>query len=344
MMSPIKLGLGIHWRAQPIASILDLIDGGERLGFDSLWIANDRFYHDMYVTATMAAMRTSRARIGTFIADPYSLHPALTAAAIATLDEVSNGRAVLGIGAGGTGFPELGIDRKKPARAIGEAIELIKKLLRGESVVYQGEIIGFNGGRLGFKARPDIPVIVGSRGDKVYRQAGRVADGVMIATFAEPIGIHHAKSVVAKGAADAGRPLDELTFISRIDTCIHTDRRVAIKAVKHGVAICLWASYPDRSFVKRLGLEIPTELEAAIAKRDYGLIDRCADLVPDEFVPAFAWAGTVDEVAAQVLRVVREAKITNLTIMPIPAPGQTPLDVAEAFAAKVRPLVENTSA
>ena len=108
----------MHWRRQPLAEMVELIDAGEHLGYDTLWITNEKFYHDMYVTAAMAAARTRRVRIGTFIADPYSLHPALTAMAVATLDEVSGGRAVLGMGAGGTGFAEMGIKRVRPAVAI----------------------------------------------------------------------------------------------------------------------------------------------------------------------------------------------------------------------------------
>ena len=74
-MPDVKLGLAIHWTYQPFA--------------------NEKFFRDMYVTATVGAERTLRSTIGTFVSDPYTLRPALTAMAIATLDEVSGGRAVL---------------------------------------------------------------------------------------------------------------------------------------------------------------------------------------------------------------------------------------------------------
>lgn len=336
-MPDVKLGLAIHWTDQPFAAAAALVEAGERLGYHHLWFANEKFFRDMYVMAAVGAERTARATIGTFVADPYTLHPALTAMAVATLDEVSGGRAVLCMGAGGTGFPELGLARTKPALAIKEAIAVIRRLLAGERVDFQGEIIRFNGGRLNVKARADIPIIVGSRGDFVLQAAGEVADGVMIATYAEPVGIRHAKAMIAKGAARAGRRIDGLRLISRIDTCIHADRRAAYAAVKPSIGVFLWTSYPDRKFVRRVGLAVPAELEALIAKRDYNLLEENAHLIPDAFVDKYCWAGTVEDVAKKVAAVIGEG-IRELTIMPLPARGDSRIDVARAFAEDVVPM------
>ena len=342
-MPDLKLGLAIHWTDQPFADVVGLIEAGERLGYDRLWFANEKFFRDMYVTATVGAERTSRPTIGTFVSDPYTLHPALTAMAIATLDEVSGGRAVLCMGAGGTGFPELGIARQKPALAIKEAILVIRRLLAGERIDFQGEILRFNGGRLNVRARADIPIIVGSRGDLVLQAAGEMADGVLIATYAEPVGIGHAKAMIAKGAAKAGRGIDDLTLISRIDTCIHADRRAAYDAVKPSIGVFLWTSYPDRKFVHRVGLEVPAELEALIARRDYNLIEENSHLIPDVFVDKYCWAGTVDDVAKKVAAVMGEG-IRELTIMPLPGHGDSRTDVARAFAGDVVPMASKIAA
>lgn len=336
-MPDVKLGLAIHWTDQTFADVVDLIEAGERLGYDHLWFANEKFFRDMYVTATVGAERTKRPTIGTFVADPYTLHPALTAMAVATLDDVSGGRAILCMGAGGTGFPELGLERKKPALAIKEAITVIRRLFAGERVDFQGEIVRFRGGRLNVKARADIPIIVGSRGDFVLQAAGEVADGAMIATYAEPVGIRHAKAMIAKGAARAGRGIDDLALISRIDTCIHADRRAAFEVVKPSIGVFLWTSYPDRKFVERVGLEVPAELEALIARRDYGLMEENARLIPDAFVDKYCWAGTVDDVARKVAAVLGEG-VRDLTIMPLPGPGERRADVARAFAEDVVPM------
>ncbi|MFO7323115.1 MAG: LLM class flavin-dependent oxidoreductase [Chloroflexota bacterium] len=335
----LKLGAGLFWTDETYDEYAQLVEDCEALGYETLWVTNEKFFHDMYVMGTVAAERTTRPKIGTFIADPYSMHPALTAMAIGTLDEVSRGRAVLGIGAGGTGFPPMGIQRVKPAVAIREAILLIRRLLAGETVDFQGEVIRFHNGRLNFKTRADIPIVVASRGDLVLQVGGEVADGVMIATYAEPVGIRHALSMIEKGAAKAGRSLSDLTIISRVDACISKDRREAIEAVKPMVGVFLWTSYPDRAFVKRVGLEVPDELERIIAKRDYNLLKENVHLIPDSFVDKFCWAGTAEEVAQKVARVA-EMGITDITFLPHRTESGGLHETLREFAQTVKPMVE----
>jgi 5,10-methylenetetrahydromethanopterin reductase len=233
----------------------------------------------------------------------------------------------------------MGIQRVKPAIAIKEAILLVRGLLAGETVDFEGEVIQFRNGRLNFDARSDIPIYVASRGDLVLQSAGEVADGVMVATYAEPEGIRHALNMVNTGAARVGRSLDELTIISRVDACISEDRRAAIDAVKPMVGVFLWTSYPDRRFVERVGLEVPDELEVIIAKRDYNLMAPNAHLIPDEFVDKFCWAGTAKDVADQVARVV-DMGIERITFLPHRPRGGGTLETINAFAAEVKPMVE----
>jgi len=334
----LKLGLAIHWTDESFDETLGLIRAGEELGYDHLWIANDKFYHDMYVTAAVAAQNTVRPTIGTFVSDPYSMHPALTAMAVGTLDEISGGRAMICLGAGGTGFREMGIERVRPARALRETIELLRRLFSGQHTDYAGEVVRFESGKLGLETRADIPIIVGTRGELVLKMAGEMADGVLIATYAEPTGIRHALERITIGARAAGRALSDLYLISRIDTCVHANRETAYDAVREPIAVALWSSFPDRRFVDVVDLEVPDDLENIIAERDYDLLKRNTHLVPDEFVEKFAWAGTAEDVARQVAAVVAEG-IASLTIMPIAGAGQSRLDVVRRFARDVAPAV-----
>ncbi len=341
-MTDIKLGMGLHWlEEQSYDDLVAQIEEAEALGYDQIWVSNEKFFHDMYVVASVVAEHTTRVRIGTFVADPYTHHPALTAMAAGTLDKISGGRAILGMGAGGTGFPVLGIKRTRPAAAIKEAVEVIRALWRGETVDYHGEVIHCSNGRLNFRARHDIPVTVASRGNLVLGTGGEVADSVMIATYAEPVGIQHALSMVEKGAQRSGRSIDDITIISRVDACISSDRRAAYDAVKPMVGVFLWTSYPDREFVRRVGLQVPPELEAIIAKRDYNLMAPNAHLIPDEFVDKFCWAGTPEEVADKVVAVVRMG-IEHITFLPHPTEGGSTLETMREFARTVKPLVDRT--
>ena len=165
----------------PIERMFERVKLAEDNGYDTVWLADERFYREVYSCLTYFAQHTSRVKLGPCVTDPYARHPALTAMAIATLDEISNQRAILGIGAGISGFAELGIDRKKPARAIREAIELIRMLLRGEMVTYKGEVIQFSEGKLSFApVRSEIPIYVASNGPIGQKTAGAVADGAIM--------------------------------------------------------------------------------------------------------------------------------------------------------------------
>ncbi|MCC6146979.1 MAG: LLM class flavin-dependent oxidoreductase [Anaerolineaceae bacterium] len=335
----IKIGTSIFWENEPFERIVEIIEMCEELGYDHLWIPNEKFFHEMYVTATVAALKSTSPQIGTYIVDPYTFHPALTAISIASLDQVSAGRAILAIGAGGTGFPVMGIERKKPALAIKETIQIVRGLLKGDTVTLQGEVRSINAGRLNFKTRAGIPIIVASRGDSILKVAGEVADGAMIATYAEPVGVSHALSLVKEGAVQAGRSLRDLTLISRVDTCISKDRKEAIQAVKWMIGVFLWTSYPDRRFVHHVGLDVPAELEKIIAWRDYNLIEEYKHLIPDEFADKFCWAGTAEEVAQKIAAVVNLG-IENITINPQPPEGGDIIETIQEFAQTVKPLVE----
>jgi alkanesulfonate monooxygenase SsuD/methylene tetrahydromethanopterin reductase-like flavin-dependent oxidoreductase (luciferase family) len=105
------------------------------------------------------------------------------------------------------------------------------------------------------------------------------------------------------------------------------------------IGVMLWTSYPDREFVHRVGLEVPPELEAIIARRDYNLMAPNAHLIPDAFVDRFAWAGAPEQVAEQVAAVVRLG-IRNITFLPHPPAGGDTRETMRAFAQVVRPAVE----
>src|SRR5262245_34005133 len=157
----------------------------EAVGFDAVWVPDERFYRDCYVTLAAVAQATRRVRLGPCVTDPYSRHPALTAVAAATLDELAGGRAVLGLGAGISGFAALGLRRGRPATALREAITLVRRLWAGEEVAQAGQIVRFHG-RLDFATPPSIPVFVAGRGPRILELAGEIADGVIIGALASP--------------------------------------------------------------------------------------------------------------------------------------------------------------
>jgi 5,10-methylenetetrahydromethanopterin reductase len=325
------LVLGEH----PPDVLIQLAQLAESYGYDVFWYADEKFYRDVYVGLTVVALHTQRLRLGPCVTDPYARHPALTAAAMAALDELSGGRAMLGFGAGGTGFPVMGIERTRPAVAIREAVDIMRGLWRGETVHYQGEVISCHRGQLNFVASRPLPIVIGTRGYHTLKMAGAVADGVMIAPYASQAGLAYALGRIREGAQ--GR---RVQIIARVDVCLSDDDpQAARQAVKPMIVLPLWNSYPHFAYLEVLGLEMPAALRQQLAKRDYALIKPSAALVPDAFVRHLAVAGSRAEVIDQ-LQEIAAMGVDQLTIYPIVLPGQRLSETIGRLAQDVMPHVQ----
>src|SRR5256712_4102843 len=233
----------------------------EATGYDDFWLADERFFREVYASLTLCALRTRRMRLGPCVTDPYSRHPALTAMAIATLDEISGGRAILGLGAGVSGFRERGIDASRSAVAIREGVELIRRLLAGDPVTVKGREISFTDGRLDFKpARADVPIYVASQRAAGCRVAGRVADGaIMQGALAEPL-VRFLKDTVYGAAREAGRDPARVALVARLNVCVHDDRRAARDVMRPTIVRSLSAQRPDFFTFATAGLPLPAAL------------------------------------------------------------------------------------
>src|SRR6516164_7991125 len=212
----------------PVAQLVERARLAEGNGYSAVWVADERFYREVYSCLGQIAVHTSRVLLGPCVTDPFARHPALTAMAIATLDEISGGRAILGIGAGISGFSELGIERRKPARAIREAMEVIRALLRGETVDFHGDVVAFNQGRLSFSPpRPGMPVYVASNGPLGQRVGADIGDGVIMEACASAAEVRAFRAAVARAARNTGRDPRAIPIFARLNTCIAADGRIA---------------------------------------------------------------------------------------------------------------------
>ncbi|MGQ9910277.1 MAG: LLM class flavin-dependent oxidoreductase [Candidatus Flexifilum sp.] len=152
----------------------------EALGYASVWISDEGFMVDPFTVLGLIAGRTARIGLGV-ITNPYTRHPAMTASAIATLDQLSGGRAALCFVAGGSlVLDPIGIERAQPVTTVAEAIALTRLLLTGEPVTWQGTRFQLNAAHLEVRARPDLPIHVAARGEKMLAMAARQADAVWI--------------------------------------------------------------------------------------------------------------------------------------------------------------------
>ena len=334
-MIDIRLGVAIR-QTVPIEELAAIAKFCEDLGHDQVWYSNHKLSRDLYVGMSVIAANTKRIGIGSFIAEPYSVHPGVIAAAIATVDELSGGRAILLLGAGAANFKQLGITRQNPVTAIKETIEICRALLSGNKTSYRGEMFGLLDGQLDFETRPDLPIYVAARGHRMLEMSGATADGVMVATHATPRGLKSALSLVDKGCQSVGRTWKDIPILTRVDVSINSDADLARRGVRPAVSSFLTASYPDRSFLHGLGLAVPERLERICRQQNDGIALDAANLVPEEFLDAFTWAGTPSEVAEKVASVV-DMGIRHITYVPYPSDGHTVSSTIESFAKEVMP-------
>ena len=306
----------------------------ERRGLEQVWVADERFYRDVFANMTLVACHTDRIRIGSMVTDPFVRLPALTAAAAASVDEISGGRCVLGMGAGISGFAAMGMQRVRPARALKEAIGLIHRLCDGErDVTLEGELIRFHGGHLDFQPLRRVPVYVAGRGPRVLQAGGAVAEGVVIASYASPPGIRFGLDQVARGAASAGRDPREVALASWLYTSISHDGDRARDAVRTGVAVAMWGS---REILEKIGVSLPEEVLRFMDEHTYahapGLTDTLGRMLPDELLGEFSLAGTVDEVTRRLVEIAAMG-IGQAAFWIFPPEG-------EALEAVLEPLLE----
>ena len=151
----------------------------EDVGFDRLGISDVPSYPDGFQLQTLCALVTKRILIGSLVTNPYSHHPVLLASAAATLQEVSNGRAFLGIGSG-AGLEDIGIAQPKPVVALREAIVIIRDLLAGRTVEHHGHTYTITKAKLIRVPQQHVPLMIGTRSPQTMRLAGELADIAVI--------------------------------------------------------------------------------------------------------------------------------------------------------------------
>ena len=320
-----------------VQELVDLAQLSEALGYGAFWYTDVRFARECYIGLTAAALKTRTIKLGPGVTDPYSRHPAITASTIATLDEVSGGRALLGLGTGGTGFKELGIEAKLPVAAMRETVELIRALLRGGEVSVQGKVISLNAGRLLFEpARREIPIWFATHGPQITVLAGRIADGVMIANTLDPKAFDFYARKLAEGMAKDGRPEGAIDLGLRVEACISDDDEAAFGVMRRRVTSRVLSQYPHWDYLTELGIELPRELVEIAERKDPKAAGGAAKWMPRAVVESMVLGGNAEACAAQLARAL-DPRITTVVVRPHAIAGDNVGAVLKRFAERVFP-------
>jgi 5,10-methylenetetrahydromethanopterin reductase len=306
----------------------------ERLGYGQVWIADEALYRNVYALLAIAAASTSAVHLGTAVTNPYTRHPALTAAAIATVDELSGGRAVLGLGAGGSAITVLGIERIAPLDVVRDAIEIINALTATGEANYKGERLNFSGA-LNFRPVRRVPIVIGSRGKRMLELAGELADGAILGALSSPEAVRRALEHVARGASRAGRNLAPFEVISWLYTAIAPSKEEAMDAVRRIVAVSIINS---RSSLNSLSVTIPETVLAVLNrhgwKRTPEAITAMQGVLTEELLEAFSVTGTAAQCAERIAGL-RAAGVTQVAPLFLVPKSSTLEEQMEQFAAAV---------
>lgn len=312
------IGVRVHGGMPPRACI-EIGEAVEKNGLAALWFAENPFNRGVLPAVAGAALATKRIKIGIGVFNPYNRHPTLIAMEIGALDELSNGRAVLGIGSGiGDRVTRMGLSYAKPLAAVRDAITIVRGMLKGESVTYQGQVFSVTNTKLEFPVlRADMPVYMAATGDQALQVCGQVADGLMISNMCPPGYTVRALELLAQGAQKAKRPTP--TTVIQYVPCVarpdRTEARQTVKATLGEMLSAYWTmgeKWPATREAMLRGSGIPQEeFVAAVTRIKAG--EKAADVLDDRFVDAYSIAGNADDCIAAMRRF-GEIGVTELIV------------------------------
>jgi len=221
----IELNSAAHY---PVAGIVELSPLIEQAGFGAFWKGESNSTDPLILLSGIAA-RTKKLKLGTAIYHIYGRSPVTLGVQSATLQDLSDGRLLLGLGvANKTIAAWHGGTFDRPLRRAREYIDIVRQTAAGERVEYQGEIYS-TGQRfqLSWKpSHPSFPIYLAGLGPQMTKLVGQISDGVFI-NMAIPSTIRDIASRVRAGAVEAGRDPSKVEIISKVRVSLHPDRAVA---------------------------------------------------------------------------------------------------------------------
>lgn len=222
----------------------------ERLGYEILGISDSQsICRDVYVTLALCATSTERIRFGSRVITPVTRHPAVAAAAAATLEELAPGRTLIGIGSGDSAAYNIGLKAASLAE-LREYAVTIRELLTTGTAAYHGKPA-----RLTW-TRAKIPIYLAASGPKTLRLAGQIADGVVIRTGLLPEIVRDSIDQIRAGAREAGRDPDAIDMWWWPDVNVAGSYREAVEEITMSLA----AAGNHLSRFTTEGKHIPPEL------------------------------------------------------------------------------------
>jgi len=240
-MDELKFGMKIP--DHPLDIIFKLADYAENSGLDSLWMVDHLVdlgvkpygaYFTWSVLSSLAT-KTHKITVGTAVSDPHRLHPAILAQAVMTVDHLSKGRVILGLGAGeATNLDPYGIPWNHPVTRLNETIRILKALWTGEPVTFKGRFFQLEEAFVKPRPinKPHPPIWIAAASPRSMKLTGKEADGWIPIASAFPPNIYDEKlKEIQAYAQENDRSIDSVEPAVFIHTVIDEDREMAKKMI-----------------------------------------------------------------------------------------------------------------
>lgn len=276
---------------EPINDTLELIKMAENVGFENVWITDHYNNRDVFEVLALAAINTSTIKMGAGVSNPYVRNPVSIAAATSTLDEISEGRALVGVGPGDKATMEtLNLSWKKPVKTVKEAILSIRTLLNDEKLE-QGAFL--NGTK---KIEGKIPIYMAAQGPKMLETSGEAADGTLI-NASNPKDFEIAIPLIKKGLKKSKLSANEFNFAAYTACSVDKDVTVAQNQSK-GVVAFILAGAPDVVLERHnIDKDVALSIKKSLSEYDF---KTASSLVDDNMIDAFSVCGTPSQIQEKI--------------------------------------------
>lgn len=299
--------VGVMYRCvRPPEELRDFARRVEELGYDELWVVEDCFFAGAISTAAVAASVTERITIGFGILPAVLRNPALAAMELANLERLFPGRFIPGFGHGVTDWMrQIGAFPPSQLAALRETIDVVRRLLAGETVTTDGKHVHFDNVQLDHPPATVPPIVSGVRSEKSLNLSGEVANGTLLAELATPTYQRWARGHIDAGRAAAGR-----TDPHQLITFAHFDLDPARTNARRETATSLSYRAPFQLDDESLAARVSALVESS------GGPSELAEALPDEALAQLAIAGSADDCVTGIRALVESGSDSVVFVPP----------------------------
>lgn len=307
-------------------AMLDLACVAEQRGYEAVWVPEGGG-RDALTQLAVFATATKSLRLGSGILPVFSRTPTVTAMSAAGLDLISNHRFILGLGVGHRAAVEgaHGTTFEKPISRIRETVDIIRLLLKGEKVRYEGKVFSIKNGNLGVFQEFPVPIYIAALGPQMLELAGEIADGVLL-NWTAMGHIEEALGHLERGAVRAGRRLDDIDVACYIRVAVTADEGMVRAPLRRQILRYARMDY-YRDFFSKTGFA--EEIRAVGLYLGQDDRDKAAEAISDKMQQQLAVFGTADFCRREIEKL-RGAGIKMPIIAPFPVGG-----VANSYRATI---------